>query len=118
MAKRKVNKSEAVRELIAEGKGSPKEIATLLNKKGVKVSAAYVSNIKTQMSKKGSKVTKGRRGRVAASASTNGSATSNGNGSSTAIMSAVDLVLHVGPREAHKMVDVANNMITRVAKRV
>ena len=115
MAKRKVNKSEAVRELISEGKGSPKEIATLLNKKGVKVSAAYVSNIKTQMSKKGSKVTKGRRGRVASSTNV---ASANGNGSSTAMMNAVDLVLHVGAKEAHSMIDVANSMITRVAKRV
>ena len=46
--KKKINKSQAVREELARSDtGSPSEIVSTLASKGVKVSAAFVSNIKS-----------------------------------------------------------------------
>jgi len=61
MARTKVNKSQAIREALAAHKDkSPQEIANILTAKGVKVSATFVSTIK---SKSKSKKAKGKRGR-------------------------------------------------------
>ena len=76
MAKKKasqVNKSEAVRKVLAKSPNlSPKEIVEKLKSTGVKVTPAYVSNVKSQSKK-------GRRGRPVASKGrrrgTNGHAT-------------------------------------------
>lgn len=72
MARTKVNKSKAIREALAAHKGkSPKEIAELVTKGGVKVDASYVSNIKATMGKK-KKSKKGKPGRKAAAPASNG----------------------------------------------
>jgi len=49
MAKKKVNKTQAVRDYLKDhpGEGST-EIATALTKKGIKITANYVSNIKSK----------------------------------------------------------------------
>lgn len=61
--KREVNKTAAVAELLASKKNaSPKELAEALNAKGIDISAAYVSTIKTNLKKKkGRKAGRGRR---------------------------------------------------------
>lgn len=62
MAKRKVNKTQAVTEYVeAHPEAVSSEIADALGKKGVKITAGYVSNIK-------SKLKKGHRGRKARTA--------------------------------------------------
>jgi arginine repressor len=67
MVRTKVNKSKAIREALAAHKGkSPKEVAEILNKEGVKVTAMFVSNIKSKLSK-----TKGKRGRPKGSPASN-----------------------------------------------
>ena len=68
MARTKVNKSAAIRDALKANPGkSPKEIAEIVSKGGVKVTAMYVSTIKTTMGKK-----KGKRGRKPGSQSSNG----------------------------------------------
>ncbi|MGD9647467.1 MAG: hypothetical protein AB7U73_17265 [Pirellulales bacterium] len=74
MAKRKVNKSAAIRESIEKLGGQdakPQAVVEALAGQGLKVSTGLVSNIKHAMKKKGKK-----RGRVAGKASGNGAAIS------------------------------------------
>ncbi len=55
--KKKVNKSQAIRDYLEKKKDAgPKEVIAALKKKGVKVSIGLVSNVKTNMSQgKGTK---------------------------------------------------------------
>ncbi len=57
MAKKpKVNKTQAVRDYLTDHPGAvSSEIAAALNKKGVKITASYVANIKTTLNKAGKK---------------------------------------------------------------
>ena len=52
MAKKKINKTQAVRDYLKDhpGAGST-EIATALTKKGIKITATYAANIKTTINK-------------------------------------------------------------------
>lgn len=53
MAKRKVNKSEAIREyLTGRPDAGPKEVGTALKKKGITVQPALVSNVKAALRRK------------------------------------------------------------------
>jgi len=63
MARTKTNKSAAIKEALKANPGkSPKEIAEVVTKGGVKVTAMYVSNIKATMGKgKGKKAKRGRK---------------------------------------------------------
>lgn len=66
MARTKVSKSAAIKEALKANPGKgPKEIAEIVTKKGTKVSAIYVSNIKSTMGKG----KKGKRGRKPGSTS-------------------------------------------------
>jgi hypothetical protein len=67
MARSKTNKSAAIRDALkANPSKGPKEIAEMLAKEGVKVSAMYVSNIKAAAAKrKGKTAGKNGRGRFA-----------------------------------------------------
>jgi len=70
MARTKVSKSAAIKEAMKANPGKgPKEIAEIVSKGGVKVTAMYVSNIKATMGK-GKK--KGKRGRKPGSTTSNG----------------------------------------------
>jgi hypothetical protein len=53
MAKRKVNKSEAIREYLTDRPDAgPKEVGTALKKKGIAVQPALVSNVKAALRRK------------------------------------------------------------------
>ena len=68
MARTKVNKTAAIKEALKANPGKgPKEIAEIVTKQGVKVTAMYVSTIKSTMGKK-----KGKRGRKPGSQASNG----------------------------------------------
>jgi arginine repressor len=59
MAKRKINKSEAIREFVrANGHVPTKEVVRALKAKGISVNAAMVSNVKSKAG-----LTRGGRGR-------------------------------------------------------
>ena len=61
--KRKVNKSEAIRQYkAANPEAGPTAIADALTKKGIKVVPAQVSNVLTAAAKKDGKAPRGRRG--------------------------------------------------------
>jgi hypothetical protein len=62
MAKKELNKSEAIRNALkADPNKSPSEIAEALQAKGVKVNAQYVSVVKSSMKTKRKKATQGRK---------------------------------------------------------
>ncbi len=59
MAKRKVNKSEAIRNFVSENRtASAKEVAEALKKKGIVVTTAMIANVKSKAG-----LTRSRRGR-------------------------------------------------------
>lgn len=102
MAKRKVNKSKMIRELIDAGKESPQEIADLLTAKGVKTSPQEVSTTKSRYQKQQSST--GKAGKKKARKK-KGQRT--GNGSILgAIESAFELIEQAGGAdEAKKVID-------------
>ncbi len=60
MAKKRVNKSQAVREYLhAHPQAMSGEIATTLAKQGIKITPGYVANIKSQLGRKRSSKTTG-----------------------------------------------------------
>jgi hypothetical protein len=65
MAKRKHNKSEAIRQLLASGTTNPAEIVAALAKKKIKVSPALIANVKARE-------TQGKKRRKKKKASANG----------------------------------------------
>lgn len=76
--KRKVNKTQAIKDALdSSPSGSPSEIAAALTKSGIKVSAAYVSTVKSDMKKKGGKGKKSMR--VSANGRSSGDLVSLGN---------------------------------------
>ena len=61
--KKKVNKTQAIKDALARSpSGSPSEIAAQLAESGIKVSAAYVSTVKSDAKRKGGKAKKSKRG--------------------------------------------------------
>ena len=70
MAKRKVNKSQEIRDFVSSNrKASAKAVVDAMQKKGIKVTAAMVANVKSKAG-----LTRGRRGRPrTAIGGTNGS---------------------------------------------
>ena len=116
--KRKINKSAEVRlELQKSGSGSPTEIVESLAKRGIEVSAAFVSNVKCQDKKKAS-------GNVArldiASTLLKGPKSilsdQQIDATSLLILKAVELVVEVGPKRARDLLDVAEKLVS-VAKK-
>ena len=74
-----VNKSQAIRDYMnANPKAKPRDVVTAMNAKGIKVSAQFVSTVKST-SKKSGGATK-RRGRPAGSTATKKAASSTGSG--------------------------------------
>lgn len=116
--KQKINKSAEVRsELEKSESGSPTEIVDSLAKRGIAVSAAFVSNIKCQDKKKAA-------GNVArfdlASSILKGPKSSLSDqqidATSTLILKAVELVVEVGPKRARDLLDVAEKLVSLAKK--
>jgi arginine repressor len=69
MAKRKVNKSQEIREYVTSNRAaSAKAVVEAMQEKGIKVTAAMVANVKSKAG-----LTRGRRGRPRKAANLNGS---------------------------------------------
>jgi hypothetical protein len=108
--KRRINKSAIIRDYIAEHPDmGPTAIAEDLRKRKIKVTATYVSDIKAKM-KTGA--VPGKRGRKKAAANT--SATQDMMNAGQMMMSAIDLVMKAGYKEAKSMVEMASKMVDRV----
>lgn len=61
--KKKVNKTQAIKDALeSSSSGSPSEIAESLTKSGIKVSAAYVSTVKSDMRRQARKGKSSKRG--------------------------------------------------------
>lgn len=119
--KKQLNKSQAVRDALSKSDtGSPSEIVETLAAEGIKVSAAFVSNIKSQEKK-----------RRTASANPNVDLASilSGVSSSSApvgskelesasrlIMQAVDLVVNAGPNQARELIVVAEKLVQTISQ--
>ena len=59
MAKKRVNKTQAIKDALTQNpKASPKEISAMLSGRGLRISAIYVSNIKTKLRAKKKKQTR------------------------------------------------------------
>lgn len=104
MAKKKVNKTQAIKDALnSSSSGSPSEIAAALTKSGIKVSAAYVSTVKSDMKKKGSGGKKSKR--AASNGKSSGDLVSLGN-----LMEARKFADRIGS------VDEASQLINALAK--
>jgi hypothetical protein len=120
--RKRINKSLAVREELGRSEtGSPSEIVATLAKKGIEVSAAFVSNIKTQEKKKEGAVT--RQGLELAQALANRGSRRGAVSeqelqvASELILKAIDLLLEVGQKKAHQLIDRADEMVKRISAR-
>ena len=117
-----INKSQAVREALAKSKtGSPREIVATLAKNGIEVSAAFVSNIKSQEKKR--RLAQGTPDLDIATLLNGVSDASTPVGSkeleaaSRLIMKAVDLVVHAGPNQARELIAVAEKLVQAISKK-
>ena len=124
MAKTKsqVNKSQAVRDALAQSKsGSPREIVATLAENGIEVSAAFVSNIKSQEKKR--RTASNKRDLDIATLLSGVSSASTTVGSkelevaSRLIVLAVDLVVQAGPNQARELIAVAEKLVQTIAKK-
>ena len=118
---KRVNKSQAVREELANStSGSPSEIVAKLAERGITVSAAFVSNIKSQEKKRQANLNGGYdfASQVLAR-TTNATAVSESDlyQASSLIMKAVDLVVEAGPHRARALVNMAEKLVSKVAER-
>ena len=123
-AQKNQTKTDAIREALRAVKdGSPSEVAKVLNSKGIKVSAQYVSTIKAADKRRASSGAPRRKpGRPAGSGKTTANriaAVSHRNGddlqhASDMMLHAVELVLKAGPSEARRLVSMAERMVDRI----
>ena len=116
MAKQPISKSAAIRKALKKSKnGSPTEIANVLNKQGVQVTAAYVSTIKASDKRKvgAPKRKPGRPARNAAASTP----VEDLKEASELMLKAVDLVLKAGGKEARQLVGMATQLVDRVGDR-
>ncbi|MEZ6118125.1 MAG: hypothetical protein R3C28_16355 [Pirellulaceae bacterium] len=112
VAKRGINKSQAVRNELKKGITSPKEVVANLAKREITVSAAFVSNVKSGMKKQ-------RIAKVSPTASrANSGRISPNTGESKPLLAAVDLVVLVGAKEAHALIDTAEQLVEHVEARL
>ena len=108
-----LSKTDAIRvELEQDAAASPKAVAALLTKRGIKVSPAYVSTIKSADKKRNGKPSK-KPGRPSKAALQMNNGTSNG-GADKLMEAAFDLVLKAGENDAQKYVQLASRLLHRV----
>jgi len=118
-----ISKTAAIRDALKEStSGSPTEIAKILNKKGVKVTPAYVSTVKTSDKRKAKTGKRGRKpGRPMGSkskkttAATTSTPVDDLKQASELMLKAIDLVLKAGAKEARQLVTVAEQMVERIS---
>ena len=111
-----MSKTDAIRKALKETKtGSPTEVAAMLNKRGIKVTAAYVSTIKAADKRRAQLGVAARKPGRPPSATVVRPADSGDLAQASALMmDAVDLVLKAGPKEARQLVDAAEKMVNRI----
>lgn len=111
-----MSKTDAIRQALKTTKtGSPSEVAKILNKQGVKVSAAYVSTIKAADKRRAQLGVSTRKPGRPPSAPVSATAASGDITQASALMlDAVDLVLKAGAKEAKQLVDMAERMVNRI----
>ena len=117
MAKKKQSKTDAIRAALKQN-DSPSEVAKLLQKQGVKVSAQYVSTIKTADKKRAER---GGVTRKPGRPKSNGTAAAASNGSvdelqraSDLLGQAVELVIAAGEKEAKQLITTAAKLVARI----
>ena len=92
---------------------SPKEVAKRLNARGIKVSAQYVSTIKSSDKKRASSgIMRAKPGRPPKSAYTNGRGGELQQAGDLMIQ-AIDLVVKAGPNQARELVNMAERILQR-----
>ena len=115
--KKKKSKTEAIREALKESaNGSPSEVAQILNDRGIKVSAAYVSTIKSSDKRRAMAGRHGRPGRPAGSQAMAGSSarTEELKEASELMLKAVDLVVSLGADQARQLISTAEKMVNKI----
>lgn len=115
MAKRKQSKTDAIREALKETE-SPKEVAAMLNKQGFKVTAQYVSTIKTNDKRRAAAGGPKRGPGRPAKAATNGHASAGDlQATSDLLMHAMDLVMRAGgEKEAIQLIRSGASILEKV----
>ena len=120
---KKPPKSAAIREELKKSRnGSPTEVAEKLNKKGVQVTAAYVSTIKASDKRKAKSGKRGRKaGRPMGSkvqrqvTATSSTPVEDLKRASDLMLKAIDLVLKAGAKEARQLIGMAEQMVDRIS---
>lgn len=112
----KISKTDAIREALKTTPGgSPSMVAKQLVAKGIKVTPAYVSTIKAADKRRELSGRPRRKpGRPAGSGATNGSYSTAGSVKEDLMLKAIDLVVASGAREAHQMINLAEQLVSRV----
>lgn len=111
-----VTKTAAIRTALKASKdGSPTEVARVLNKQGVKVTAAYVSTIKASDKRKADMGKPLRKpGRPVGSGKSSIAASADMKQAGELLLKAVDLVLRAGAKEAKELVSMAEQMVDKI----
>jgi len=119
-AKKSVNKSQAIRDYLKSHRSAgPTEVQEALAKKGIKVTAALVSNVKANAKKPNVKKKK----KTTARSSTNGRASQKPatqtpmqdvRQAGDLLMQAVELVTRAGAKEAQQLVSTASDLVKKV----
>ena len=116
MAKKKaggdVNKSAEIRAYLKDQpKAKPADVAAALNGRGIDVTAAYVSSIKTSSKKRRKSKTKRR---TTAQAGKDTSPVQDVMSAGELMYQAVDLVMKAGVKEAKSLIEVAGKMVNKI----
>jgi arginine repressor len=107
-----VNKSAEIRTYLQENpKAKPAETVAALKQRGIDVTAAYVSSIKTSSKKR--KKSKAKR-RAAAQASKDTTPAQDVMSAGELMYQAVDLVMKAGFKEAKSLIEVAGKMVNKI----
>lgn len=107
--KRRVNKSALIREYVTNHpEMGPTAISEELAKQKIKATPAYVSDIKAKMKTGAAPSKPGRKKAHASSPSEDMAQAGN------LLMSAIDLVMRAGYKEARTMIDTASKLVDRV----
>jgi len=117
MAKKKtVNKSQAIRDHLKTHKNaSPKEVQAALAKKGIQVTEALVSNVKSTAKKKQTKKTAGKKIKVRVSKkAAECTALQDVKQAGDLLMHAVELVVKAGAKEAQQLVSTASEVVKKI----
>lgn len=109
--KREVNKTAEIKDYLAQhANAAPAEVSVELKKKGVDVSPAYVSTIKSSMKSKG----KGKKKAGGRKAAKGTSPAQDVKHAGELVFHAIDLVMKAGYKEAAALVEMAGKMVDRV----